>query len=59
VTVRVFNQIGEEVAQLMNQQMNSGRHTVRFNAADLASGIYFYQISAGKFNEVKKMMLLK
>ena len=39
--------------------MESGNHEVEFNASDLASGIYFYQIQSGKFQDVKKMMLIK
>ncbi len=54
VKIKVFNQMGEEVALLVNGQMSSGTHSIDFDGSELASGIYFYQISAGKFNEVKK-----
>ncbi len=59
VSIKVFNLIGEEVATLLNKEMNGGAHKVKFNPSNLSSGIYFYQISAGDFNEVKKMILLK
>ena len=46
------------------EQQNAGRYTVRWNGSDdrgvsVSSGIYFYQISAGDFSDVKKLMLLK
>lgn len=55
----VFNSIGEEVAVLVNQEMNAGYHTVKFNANQLSSGIYFYRITAGEFVATKKMLLIK
>jgi hypothetical protein len=39
--------------------MNAGYHEVEFNAQNLSSGIYFYRIDAGEFQDVKKMVLLR
>jgi photosystem II stability/assembly factor-like uncharacterized protein len=59
VRLSVFNVLGEEVSQLFNGTMEGGSHEVRFDAADLPSGIYFYQLNAGEFTSTKKMLLLK
>jgi hypothetical protein len=59
VKITVINSIGEEVALLVNEEKESGYHTVEFNAANLSSGVYFYQLKAGDFVELKKMILMK
>ena len=59
VTLKIYNTLGEEVALLVNQVMESGNHEVNFDAFNLGSGIYFYRIEAGDFSQVKKMTLLK
>ena len=59
VNLSVYNVVGEKVAELINKKMSAGYHSVSFKAGNLASGIYFYRIAAGKFVSVKKMMLLK
>ncbi len=59
VTLKVYNILGREVATLINEQQPTGDYTVRFDASGLPSGIYFYELSAGKFRETKKMQLLK
>jgi hypothetical protein len=59
VKLTVFNAIGQEIVKLVNRNMEAGKHTVTFDAEDLNSGIYFYKIEAGKFVQVKKMILLK
>jgi hypothetical protein len=59
VKITVINSIGEEVALLVNQEKESGYHTIEFNAANLPSGVYFYQLRAGNFIEMKKMILIK
>lgn len=59
ISLTVYNIIGQEVASLVNGQMNAGLHVVTFNAARLASGIYFYRLHAGDFVAIKKMVLLK
>jgi hypothetical protein len=55
----VFNMLGQEVATLTEGVQTAGIHTVEFDAHNLASGLYFYRITAGDFVSVKKMMLLK
>jgi hypothetical protein len=59
VTLAVYDVLGAEVARLVDGEMQAGRHEVSFNAADFASGVYFYRIQAEDFVSVKKMMLLK
>lgn len=59
VSLTVYNIIGQEVASLINGQMNAGLHVVTFNAAKLASGIYFYRLQTSDFVAIKKMVLLK
>lgn len=59
VSVKVFDMLGREIAVLVNEDQGAGVYTVDFNAAGLASGMYLYQINAGDFQSVKKMMLIK
>ncbi len=59
VTLKIYNLLGEEVKTLVDEYRELGNHSVQFNANSLASGIYFYRIQAGSFNQVKKMLLLK
>ena len=58
-TIKVFDVLGREVATLVDEYRNAGYHEVEFNAAHLASGIYYYQLKAGDFIETKKMIYLK
>ncbi len=59
VVLKVFNSIGEEVAELVNKEMNAGNYSVKFDATNLSSGIYFYRISAGNFVKTNKMLLIR
>jgi hypothetical protein len=59
VKITILNSVGEEVALLVNEDKSSGYHTVEFNAANLPSGVYFYQLQAGAYVEAKKMILLR
>jgi hypothetical protein len=43
----------------MNGEMNAGSHSITFRGEGLSSGMYFYKLEAGRFSEVKKMMLVK
>ena len=61
VTLKVYNILGKEVAQLLNETKRPGEYSVDFNAGkfNLASGVYFYKLTARSFTSVKKMMFLK
>ncbi len=59
VTLKVFDVLGREVTTLVNEVKDAGQYNVRFDAQDLPSGIYLYTLTAGKFSETKKMMLVK
>ncbi len=59
VTLTVFNVTGQEVATLVDGEQKVGRYDVGFDAADLASGVYLYRLTAGDFSAVKKMTLVK
>ncbi|MCU7496161.1 MAG: T9SS type A sorting domain-containing protein [Ignavibacteria bacterium] len=59
VTLRVYDILGRLVLQLINENQNPGKYTVSFNAANLPSGIYIYELRANEFQQSKKMTLLK
>lgn len=59
VTLRVFNVNGREVARLIDSEMIAGNHSVTFAPRDLASGLYFYKITAGKFSQTRKALFMK
>lgn len=59
VSLEIFNILGQKVTTLVSAQMQSGHHSVKWNASNLPSGIYVYYLNAGKYSESKKMMLLK
>lgn len=59
VTLRVVNMLGQVVETLVDADLGVGAYVVQFNASRLATGVYFYQLRAGDFVSVKKMLLLK
>jgi plastocyanin/flagellar assembly factor FliW len=59
VLLKVYDSNGSEVASIVNQDKPAGNYTIDFNAARLASGTYYYTITAGNFTETKKMILMK
>ena len=59
VTLKVFNSVGQQVATLVDSNLRQGVHNVTFDASELPSGVYFYNIKAGDFMQTKKMLLLK
>ncbi|MCY7363592.1 MAG: T9SS type A sorting domain-containing protein [Ignavibacteria bacterium] len=59
VTLKIYDLVGKEVATLMNEKLDAGRYSAKFNGSNLSSGMYFYKISAGNFTFVKKMVLIK
>ena len=59
VTLKVFDILGNQVETLVNKEQSPGNYEVKFNGSNLASGIYFYRLTAGSFNSVRKFILLK
>jgi hypothetical protein len=59
VTLKIYDMLGREVATLVNEKKGPGTYSVEWNASPFASGVYFYQLRAGGFVSVKKMVLLK
>jgi len=59
VTMKIYNSLGQEVSTVVNEFLNAGSYEVNFNAENLVSGMYVYQITAGSFASTKKMLLLK
>ncbi|HRP92987.1 MAG TPA: T9SS type A sorting domain-containing protein [Ignavibacteriaceae bacterium] len=57
--LKVYNILGSEVATLLDGFMEAGKHSVKFNAKDLTSGVYFYTIKADNFTSTKKMILMR
>jgi hypothetical protein len=64
VTLEIFDALGQKIKTVVNEVKDAGRYTVNWDGTNLSdspasSGIYFYRIKAGQFNDVKKMMLIK
>jgi hypothetical protein len=57
--LKVFDVLGREVATLVNEPKAPGKHTREFDASSLASGMYFYRLTAGRFIATKRMVVLK
>jgi hypothetical protein len=57
--LRVYDVLGNEVANLVNTTQEAGKYDVTFNASGLSSGLYIYTLNTGNFTSSKKMMLLK
>ena len=59
VRLIITNHLGQKVAELVNKQQPTGRHSVKFNADALSTGVYFYQLTTPDQIETRKMLLLR
>jgi hypothetical protein len=59
IVLKVFDLLGKEVATLVNEQLAPGMYEVEWNVSNFASGVYYYRIEAGDYQETKKMIMLK
>ncbi len=57
--MKVFYILGNEVSELVNKKQTAGNYQIEFNGESLSSGIYFYRLTSGEFDETKRMILLK
>ncbi len=58
-SIRVFNILGQEVAELINKEVATGNYSVEFDASKLTSGLYIYSLTGNNISITRKMMLLK
>lgn len=58
-TLKIYDILGKEVAVLLNNFIEAGNYSIKFNASDIPSGIYIYTLRANKYTSSRKMLLLK
>jgi len=59
VTVEVFNVAGQKVDTLVNDFMDSGKHSLVWDGSTVSTGVYFYTVTSNEFSKTMKMTLLK
>lgn len=59
VNLRIIDILGRDITTLVNENLSEGRHQVEFNGSSIESGIYFYEITANEFRDIKKLILIK
>ena len=59
VNITIYNILGEKISTLINNSLRVGKYSIEFDASKFPSGIYFYELRANDFREVKKMILQK
>jgi len=59
VTLKVYDALGNEIAELVNETKEAGIYEIKFDASSLSSGVYIYQLRSNNFIDTKKMILMK
>ncbi len=59
VTLKIYNILGEEVVTLVSEELGVGKYECEWDASGLSCGVYFYRLTAGKYDAIKKMLLVK
>lgn len=59
VSISIYNILGQKVATLVNENQTAGNYQINFDASNLSSGTYIYQIQSGNFVQARKMLLIK
>jgi len=59
VSIKIYNVLGKEVSELVNESKSAGTYEVEFNASSFSSGIYYYTLNAGNYSATNKMILMK
>ena len=59
VRLTVYDILGKEIAELVNDELNPGTYEVNWDASNYPSGVYYYKLTAGDFTDTKKMVLIK
>lgn len=59
VSLKVYDALGKEIAELVNEEMSTGSYKINFDASKFSSGIYFYTLRTNEFFNTRKMILIK
>ena len=59
ISLKIYNELGKEVAALVNERQNAGSYSISFDGSNLPSGLYYYKLESGGFVDTKKMLLIK
>ncbi|MEJ2054263.1 MAG: T9SS type A sorting domain-containing protein, partial [Calditrichaceae bacterium] len=59
VSLKIYNVLGQEIAELAGKEITSGTHSVTFDGSLLANGVYVYTLQAGKYRDSRKMVIMK
>jgi Secretion system C-terminal sorting domain len=59
VSLKVFDVLGREIATVVNNELSAGNHVFQWNAGTFTSGVYFYRLQAGSYNETKKLVVVQ
>ena len=59
VQLSVFNALGQEIARLVDGELDAGYHEIAFDAGRFSSGVYFYRLQAGEYVQVRKLILVR
>jgi M6 family metalloprotease-like protein len=59
ISLKVYDVLGKEVVNLVNEKKQPGKYSVDFNPEKLPGGLYFYQLKAGRYNSVRRMLYIK
>jgi len=57
--LKIYNQLGQEVAKLVDQELKAGKHVVRWEGVEASSGVYYYQLQTPEGTETKKLVLMR
>ena len=58
-SLKIYDVLGREVSSLVSEELQAGNHTAHWDASQISSGVYFYQLIAGQFIQTKKMILMR
>ena len=58
-TLKIYDILGREVATLINENLSPGTYEVEWKGSNYPSGVYFYRLIAGDFNQTRKLVLIK
>jgi hypothetical protein len=58
-SLKIYNGVGKEIIELVNEVKESGTYDIKFNADELPSGVYYYRLISGDYSETRKMILIK